>query len=372
MYKESDVVRIGKRENNKKRKYLVVNRLQGKHLPVSPQKSLAMFDALTEVIKDVYQGENLLLVGFAETATAIGSRLAVNLKAEYIQTTREIIDGVSYLYFTEAHSHAAEQKLVKDDVDKALEGIQRIVFVEDEITTGNTILNIVNVLQKQYQKEIQFSVASLLNGMDEAALNIFRERNIGVHYLVKTDHSSYTKLAEKYQSDGVYEGKMVSDIEPFNKNNAKVITLTGYVDARRLVSGQAYHYACLNLWEQVKHYISLNKGDTILVLGTEEFMYPALFVAHQIENSGKTVRFHATTRSPIVVSKAEDYPLHHRFELESAYESGRTTYIYDLEKYDQVIILTDAKDRDSSGIQTLVKAVSSVGNDSITTFRWGE
>ena len=54
MYLESDLVRIGKRENNKKRNYLVVNRLQGKHIPVLPSEALSMFDALAEIIEKEY------------------------------------------------------------------------------------------------------------------------------------------------------------------------------------------------------------------------------------------------------------------------------------------------------------------------------
>ena len=37
-YTEEELVAVARRENNEKRKYLVVNRLQGKHVPVSPQK----------------------------------------------------------------------------------------------------------------------------------------------------------------------------------------------------------------------------------------------------------------------------------------------------------------------------------------------
>ena len=92
MYQESDLVCIGKRENNKKRNYLVVNKLQGKHIPVSPSKALGMFDALADILKEKYSGKKLLLVGFAETATAIGAEIAIKLGAYYIQTTREIID----------------------------------------------------------------------------------------------------------------------------------------------------------------------------------------------------------------------------------------------------------------------------------------
>ena len=34
-YVENDLVRIAKRENNIRRKYLVVNPLQGKHVPIT-------------------------------------------------------------------------------------------------------------------------------------------------------------------------------------------------------------------------------------------------------------------------------------------------------------------------------------------------
>ena len=34
MYTEKQLVAVAKRENNTKRNYLVVNRLQGKHVPV--------------------------------------------------------------------------------------------------------------------------------------------------------------------------------------------------------------------------------------------------------------------------------------------------------------------------------------------------
>mgnify|MGYP000267290911 CR=1 FL=1 len=56
--------------------------------------------------------------------------------SDYIQTTREVIPGVNYLFFSEEHSHATEQKLVKDDIDRAAAETDRIIFIEDEVTTG--------------------------------------------------------------------------------------------------------------------------------------------------------------------------------------------------------------------------------------------
>lgn len=101
------------------------------------------------------------MIGFAETATAIGAQAAITLGTKYIQTTREVIPDARYLFFSEAHSHATEQKLVKDDIDRVINDIDRIVFIEDEVTTGNTIMNIIKIITKEYQKKIKFAVASV-------------------------------------------------------------------------------------------------------------------------------------------------------------------------------------------------------------------
>ena len=65
---------------------------------------------------------------------------------------------------------------------------------------------------------------------------------------------------------------------------------------------------------------NLRDNNNILVLGTEEYMYPALYTANKLEAQGKEVRFHATTRSPIAVSTEENYPLQVRYELASLYD----------------------------------------------------
>jgi len=94
-----EIVSIAKRENNAKRLYLVVNRLQGKHVPAAPCASMEMFHALAKKVKEAYKGQPLLAIGFAETATAIGAAIAAELDLPYIQTTRESIPGVGYLDF---------------------------------------------------------------------------------------------------------------------------------------------------------------------------------------------------------------------------------------------------------------------------------
>lgn len=394
MYTEAELVRIAKRENNTRRKYLVVNRLQGKHIPVSPKEALQMFRSLAELIKEAYPSERLLMVGFAETATAIGAAVAIECQAAYMQTTREVIDGVDYLYFSESHSHATEQKLVKTDLDKIIGKTDRIVFIEDEVTTGNTILNIVRLIQKTYAQPVSFAVASILNGMNEEALENYKNLKIPVHYLVKTAHDTYTEIAEQYQADGTchictkpqekeveQQKEVQQQIEMQQTKEAQqpieVQEISGWINARRLHTADTYKQACEQLWQEIQQKFGYTKytketetGRRILVLGTEEFMYPALYVGAKLEEAGYTVRMHATTRSPIAVSKEEKYPLHTRYELASLYDKNRTTFVYDLTEYEEVLVLTDAQKQETEGWESLQRALTLNHNRQIRGIRW--
>lgn len=392
-YQEKDLVKIAKRENNTKRSYLVVDPLQGKHVPVTPSAALNLFKNLAEMLRGKYEGERLLLVGFAETATAIGAQAAITLGTKYIQTTREVIPDVSCLFFSEAHSHATEQKLVKDDIDRVINETDRIVFVEDEVTTGNTIMNIVRIIRREYQRKVKFAVASLLNGMTEEYLKIYQEEEIDLHYLVKTDHSGYSAIAERYHCDGTcvcattekyhcdglsicaiqeehtQEKLEVSTQDKIRNELPHIISIPGWMDARRFVDAKQYETACKKLAETVIAETGVKQGERVLVIGTEEFMYPALLTGQEIEKMGCEVRSHSTTRSPIAVSTEEEYPLHCRYELRSLYDSDRKTFIYDLESYDRVIVMTDSALASLKGLETLIYALR-MKNENISVIRW--
>ena len=367
MYKENQVVCIAKRENNNKRKYLVINKLQGKHIPVSPNDTFKMFDETAKIIKNNYKNNKLLLIGFAETATAIGAALAIKLKTYYIQTTRENIENVEYLFFSETHSHASEQKIIKTDLDKIINEVDRIIFVEDEITTGNTILNIITEIENAYSKKFCFSVISLLNGMNEEAIKIYKNKNINLHYLIKTEHSNYTRICENFDTDGEYNKINSAPL----KVNFKTLNITShYVNARRLTTGEYYLDSCESLWKEITSQIKIPINEKILVLGTEEFMYPALFIAHKIETKNNIVKCHSTTRSPISVSLEKDYPLHKRYELISLYDDNRKTFLYDIDKYDKTIIITDSSNPGNIGLNSLINSLSSLKNENIILIRW--
>jgi len=366
MFTESDLVRIAKRENNKKRNYLVVNPLQGKHIPVSPGKALQVFSELAGLLEK-YKKERLLIVGFAETATAIGAQIAMELGAGYLQTTREEIPGADYLFFSEEHSHATEQKLVKNDLDGIIDGIDRIIFAEDEVTTGKTIWNLITVLERHYGRKIKFSVASLLNGMTEEAMKAFADRGIEFHYLVKIRHDRYPEIADKAVVDGIYHQEDMSEAE-----YTACFDIEGWMDTRRFTDMARYEDACNLLSKEIRERLPLDGYKRILILGTEEFMFPGLYVGKSLEESGYSVKFHATTRSPISVGSNVEYPLHERYELSGMYEENRKIFVYDIGRYDAVIVITDAQKDGPEGQRgrlSLLNAVRRTNKD-VYLVRW--
>lgn len=380
-YTESDLVRIAKRENNTKRNYLVVDPLQGKHIPVSPSESLKLFETLGRQVKQAYPDEKILFVGFAETATAIGAGVAIHCGGYYLQTTRECVPQAEYLFFSEEHSHATAQKLVRNDLDKMADEFDRIVFVEDEVTTGKTILNIIMLLEKEYPQIKSYAVASLLNGMNAEALTLYESKKIDLHYLVKTNHDSYPEIADRYmdvrgtaEEKKYYHEKEDSAWTPKSSNQGAIrvrtLKATGYQNTRRVADTKKYEKKVQELCRQLKEEICIDEERNICVLGTEEFMYPAMAVGAYLEKKGKFVRFHATTRSPIAICSELNYPLKERFSLDSLYEAERNTFIYNLAQYDHVLVLTDAHPVCEKGLNSLLKSLADCGNKKVTVICW--
>ena len=196
MYTAKDTLRLAKRYNNTKRSYLLVNPLQAKHIPVSPTESLNMMNALGKKLSEKYP-KTKLIIGFAETATAIGAAVAecFSPNCVYVHTTRESVPRViDWVYSAEEHSHATEQKLIGDYLGGWISATDSVIFVDDEITTGKTLINLIDQLRAKYPQlnKKQVIAASILNRV--SAVNELRlsEANIACEWLVKVPEEDYS------------------------------------------------------------------------------------------------------------------------------------------------------------------------------------
>lgn len=369
-YSVDELVKLAKRDNNSIRPYLYVNPKQGKHIPTNPKEAIAMCKELADIVNTTYPEESLYVIGFAETATGVAAEVSSFLKniVYYQNTTREYSENEEYLYFTESHSHAADQMLRSSGIGDCMQKVDRIIFIDDEVTTGNTIYRLIGVIKEKYHIDtLKYSIVSILNSMMDERLEQLRKNGIECLFLLG--------LSYEYKKRSIlnirFESERHTISETSEKPEFEIFEFLSKVNPRDIVKFQDYNKEINKYVKNIEHFLGEKHYDKILVLGTEEFMYPTFMVGYMIEKKGiaDEVKMHSTTRSPIIASGAEGYPLYHRYQIRSIYDENRTTYVYNLERYDKVLILTDAM-TDSDGLSDLCFALKSTGNKDITIAKW--
>ena len=357
-YTQDSLLRIARRVNNTKRTYLLVNPLQAKHIPVSPTRSLGMMNSLGQLLAGKYPGTRLV-IGFAETATAVGAAVAdcFPKNCVYLTTTREPAPAVEkWVRFTEEHSHATEQKLCGDGLEDRIRRTDSVIFVDDEISTGKTLRNVIAQLRAHYPQltEKRLVAASILNRVsreDEALLN---RAGVVCEYLLKISDDRAAQIAEAYD---VTEGTPVQATEPLvlSHRGLDCPALPVLCVGTEIGTLQA---GCYNMarafWKQAGPV--LKELGSAVVLGTEECMYPALILGQTLEEEGLSVRCHATTRSPIGICSASGYPITSGHKLPSFYKDTRTTYLYNFTPCEALIIVSDAPVFQRSALEQLAAA----------------
>ncbi len=364
-YTQNDVLVLAKRHHNTKRTYLLVNPLQAKHLPVSPSKSLEMMTCLGKQIAKKYPSAKLV-IGFAETATAIAAAVAgcLNTGCKYIHTTREAFDGLTdWVCFSEEHSHAVEQKLYTKYLAEWIFKSPQIIFVDDEITTGKTLLNIIEQIRKIFPEaeSKQMIAASIINRLSPEHEARFRNAGIDSEYLVKVSNTDLTDAVAQY---GILPAESINSIGDTYADNT-IHTQETLLNPRLGVDISTYIDNCQIIAESTLKTISdlIAPASSILVLGTEECMYPALILGREIERRFSTisVKCHATTRSPIGICSDPSYPFHLGYKIHSFYDDIRETFIYNLDYYDMVIVLTDTCSDSAQARADISKALRTKG-----------
>ena len=357
-YTKETTLRVAKRYRNAKRAYLLVNPLQAKHMPVSPTEALTMMRTLGEGLRQEFPGARLVL-GFAETATALGAAVASRLGPDcaFLTTTREAGEGPGWVRFLEEHSHAAEQKLWGGDLDALLQETDTVLFVDDEISTGKTLRNMVAQLTRRWPAlgEKTLVAASLLNRVTPEQEKALADAGITCRCLVRLPQEDHTAQVADWT---------VTEAPPAVPQNLSFRQETlpgeGLLDPRKTLRIGAYDSSCRAVAEAMLSH-TLGPVETLgktLVLGTEECMYPALRLGEKLERQGAEVYCHATTRSPIGLCHAPGYPIRSGWKLPSFYEEERTTYVYNLREYDTVIVLSDTKKTDLRAIQALASVLT--------------
>jgi hypothetical protein len=106
--------------------------------------------------------ETTTVLGYAETATALGHSVADSLRADYLHSTRRPVAGLTPVSgFEEEHSHASSHLLLPED-PRLLSRPGPLVLVDDELSTGQTVINTITSLHGSQPRD-RYVIAALVD-----------------------------------------------------------------------------------------------------------------------------------------------------------------------------------------------------------------
>ena len=323
---------IAKRDNNPLRDYLLINKFQSKHYPSEPCLTVREFSELGVKVKTVVGSAECLVIGFSETAVAVGAYISRELNARFISTTREEIpDCFERICFEEVHSHASSHSLcIRSEL---FSGISALVIADDEFTTGNTAVNLVNAVRGFLPEYCKIYAASFI--ASRKSIDFFRENGIQPVYEMKYEEIGPLQFPNKFNPD--------SDFQP--RHFDLQIEENALLDFRMGVSGISLFCEYERLCESVlnKSADILGKSKTVCIIGTEENCILPIVFGEILSNRGYSVTVQGMTRSPILPAADNDYPMRTRAKLRSLYDNDRYVYLYNLTECDAAFVFTDAE-----------------------------
>lgn len=163
---------------NPKRAHLLVSNVLGKHIPQSPSVVYGQGIALGRRVRELLgpEADSALVLGYAETATGLGHSVADGLGGvTYLHSTRRPVPGVARAGgFEESHSHATSHLLLPED-SGLLVGAGPLVLVDDEFSTGNTVINTIRDLHERYPRKryVVVALVDMRSAADEGWLEVF-------------------------------------------------------------------------------------------------------------------------------------------------------------------------------------------------------
>ncbi|WP_328771967.1 phosphoribosyltransferase [Streptomyces sp. NBC_00286] len=320
---------------NPKRAHLLVSNVLGKHVPQSPrtvwQSGYELGHRVRELLGEAGASRSVVL-GYAETATGLGHSVADGLGlAPYLHSTRRPVDGVERAGgFEESHSHATSHLLLPEKPG-LLAGDGALVLVDDEFSTGNTVLNTIRALHERYPRGHYVIVAlvDMRSPADQGRLDAFA-LEIGARVDLVAAASGTVRLPDgvlekgqalvaEHESAGAQLPGPAGLPAPSERGTVARVELGwpqdlpdggrhGFTPEHRIRLEGALPAMAARLADALP-----DGARRVLVLGFEELMYAPLRLGVALEElTDAEVRYSTTTRSPVLAVDDPGYAIRSR------------------------------------------------------------
>ncbi len=339
---------------NPRRAHLLVSTVLGKHVPQLPrvvhESGLELGRRVRETLGDPPDAP--VVIGYAETATGLGHCVAEALPgATYLHSTRRPVAGVEpFGGFEEEHSHATSHLLLPADPGM-LAGGGPLVLVDDELSTGRTVLNTIEAVHRLAPRA-RYVIAALIDvrtPADRLAQQAFAAR-LGVRVdivalasgTVELPHDALVRgaalVADEEARQPVDGPARAPGTPAEGPEHAPVVRLvldwpSGLPDGGRHgftpEHQRALEKALPLLGEQLATQIV--GARRVLVLGFEELMYVPLRLARALADATAApafaqvrpeVRYSTTTRSPVLAVDDPGYAIRTRLAFPAHDDPG--------------------------------------------------
>ncbi|MFG3191984.1 phosphoribosyltransferase domain-containing protein [Streptomyces omiyaensis] len=368
---------------NPKRAHLLVSSVLGKHVPQHPSVVYGTGLGLGLRVRELLgarEAERAVVLGYAETATALGHAVADGLgTAPYLHSTRRPVAGVATAGgFEESHSHATSHLLLPEDPE-LLAGEGPLVLVDDEFSTGNTVLNTIRGLHERYPREryVVVALVDMRGPADRERLTDFAAE-IGARVDLLSLAAGTVGLPDGVLARGQelvarHEPPHGAAPAPRSRGGFTAVAAPVRVDLdwpAELPDGGRHgftpaHRARLEgalpaMTQALAEALALGTADPaplpghgpagaprVLVLGFEELMYAPLRLAGALEDAGLDVRYSTTTRSPVLAVDDPGYAIRTRLVFpahDTPADGPGERYAYNVAGggYDAVVAVVDS------------------------------
>ncbi|MDX8000992.1 adenine/guanine phosphoribosyltransferase [Xenorhabdus sp. Reich] len=309
---------------NPKRAFLFVSKVLGRHIPVSPSIMRSVYRQLSERFPTNLPGP-VLYIGMAETAVGLAAGVFQETRDKvdapvFLTSTRHPVDGDLMCEFKENHSHATDHLIYWPEDRRLCQQVieaRTLVLIDDEATTGNTFLNLLDALRNAGLKHIEHIVTVTLTDWSGEA--VVKRSPLPV--------SSVSLIEGNWQ----WDADISAPVPVMPKVN---VTARGEIG----IIGQQ-NWGRLGLDEiqcDIGTDIHVKSGEKVLVLGSGEFVWQPFLLAERLEQEGALVMFSSTTRSPISCGHA----IQSVMAFTDNYGLGIPNFIYNVahQKFDRILL----------------------------------
>ncbi|WP_235001912.1 phosphoribosyltransferase [Actinacidiphila paucisporea] len=347
---------------NPKRAHLLVSNVLGKHVPQRPGTVYGhAYDLGLRVraLLGEQEAARAVVVGYAETATGLGHAVADGVGAvPYLHSTRREVPGMaSGGAFEEEHSHATGHLLLPED-PCLLGGTGPLVLVDDEFSTGQTVLNTVRDLHRRHPREryVVVALTDMRSPADHARLSA-AAAELGARVDVLSTAAGAVTLPEGVLARAQ---ALVASCRPAQAPQAPAAPPVrvdlgwpagipdggrhGFLPAHR----ERLEAALPAMGARLSAALPAD-ARRVLVLGNEELMYAPLRLAQALEaHGGAETYFSSTTRSPVLAVDDPGYAIRSRLVFPAhdgpADDGSRERYAYNVAggDFDAVLCVVDS------------------------------